>query len=1407
MSFLSGILDIGKSVVGFLGGNSVWSSLAKTALMGFALNRLNSNTNKGSDAGKEINIDKGVRLNYSQPKTEHYIPVLYGSAFFGGFMFDIAMSADRKTMYYATALCEKTSTNLAGAAPTYTFKDVYWENQRVQFKSDGVTVDFTRDNNGTIDRSLSGLVKIYHYAGGRTAGQVPTGYSGTVPNAETIFPNWTSATHALDGLVFAIIVVSYNREKNVTGIAQDMRWEVASNNFLPGDVLYDYLTSTRYGAGIPAADIDTTSLSALNTYAAQPVTFTLNKTDGTTLSGQVLADRYQINGIIDTKDKVYSNIEKICNAAASWLTYDNYEGKWGVIINKSGSSVASFNDNNILGSISVSSTGLRDLYNSVKVEFANRELNDSGDFVSISLLPADLNDNEIPNPLPLGYDIINDGVQAKLLGFIELKQSRVDKIIQFQTDFSYINLKPGDIVSITNSRLTFSSKLFRIITISEQQEEGALMLDITALEYDTSVYDESILDKYEVETEDGIITLGDIGTPGTPQVDTSTYSFDSRPRVVIDSDSPYGIVEGMEFWLTYDVTVPDDAARTYSLITTVRPTSGTTFSSGETVSFEYSSIGNTNFIVKTRGVNNFTAGPFSTPSGSIYFEPVQTTDAITPNTEMYSTSGLLTGLTLVSLANKLLDLFGSGNDSKSIFERIFDVFRDETGVDLVGDAAGGDLVVASQIGIASNGTNLTSTVASIDFASGLAAEASGSAVTAKIRDGVKPNDILVWDGGEWVVGEGCCPFTPQIVEQPTPVDPEQCFIDINGTLPASNSTLAIDSCSTVIPLIPNQGSYFLRFSSTFPFYGPVEKGLGNIEMYQTDGVLHESLPVASTIIHRNTVELPFTKARQLGTDYYIIMPRGAFTYCGCPSKEILPPNGGPTTWDFTVAPYKVSNYDAGRLNQSGSQEYSAVRPTGDYTAVAASSVINDAYNNEDGSDKVFIEKEKTPYSSATDTEGVCVEKYLKDFGEDMEVYINWNEEVVKLSGTIDIIDAETGNTVITKSVASMSLDNEPIKDAIVTAKLGNDKNYLSDGTLNTKTSTTDKVVLVQVKQGGGGYKSDTVSVTFSSPSSGQKALGTANVNGNGVITGITITDPGWGYTSPPTVTIKGERDYSLMPADYQGKKPNKTEAFYPNRRLTIGKVKDLGLTRGKRYVVRVPQGVVMTKRVACPSDAAIEVVNRQTNWSFLIAPALTLIKYELCSTPNVNDTTFQKVNIRSNIWLYFNKKFKIKETAPANVVIYESGLFGDSVHQTIDLRKTFTDDRVGALTNYWLEEQTAGNEDLDPDDETILKINPTKPFKPNTTYYIQVASGTLIGAFCEDPWVGATDDETITWKTDGIENVPPEPLGAGTPFNREITFEYGAPVIPSGGMLSIKDGSGNVVTQIPSNHPAITYST
>jgi hypothetical protein len=205
---------------------------------------------------------------------------------------------------------------------------------------------------------------------------------------------------------------------------------------------------------------------------------------------------FEINGVIDTNIGVLQNMNNIASAAGSWVTFDVNQGKWAVIINQTGSRTSSFTDSNIIGSVNVSSTGLVELYNNVEIEFPNSDILDQKDYVKFEIPDGDRYPNELDNELQIQSDLINNAPQADLIASRELKQSRVDKVIEFRTDYTKMGLKAGDLIDITLSQYAWTSKVFRITRIEEEDtDDGQIVISITALEYDADVYSTSGLSR------------------------------------------------------------------------------------------------------------------------------------------------------------------------------------------------------------------------------------------------------------------------------------------------------------------------------------------------------------------------------------------------------------------------------------------------------------------------------------------------------------------------------------------------------------------------------------------------------------------------------------------------------------------------------------------------------------------------------------------------------------------------------------------------------------------------------------------------------------------------------------------------------------------------------------------------
>lgn len=250
MSFLESIGGLARGVGGFLTGGGIGSTLAKTALLGYALNRMQRSMNKRNDAVR----DQGSRVQLA-PDTETSIPVVYGDAFVSGKVVDATLSDGNGVLWVCLVICEKTGNLINGNPSVITIQEVYWDGLKLEFQGDGTTVNKAFDEDGnSVD--WNGLIRVFPFSGNSNSPVnlvTPFGTGNTQP-AYNLFPNWT-ANHMMNDLVFALVRITYNSEKRLTTLG-NMQFKVSNTMRKPGDVLNDYMQNTRYGAGIPAAEIN-----------------------------------------------------------------------------------------------------------------------------------------------------------------------------------------------------------------------------------------------------------------------------------------------------------------------------------------------------------------------------------------------------------------------------------------------------------------------------------------------------------------------------------------------------------------------------------------------------------------------------------------------------------------------------------------------------------------------------------------------------------------------------------------------------------------------------------------------------------------------------------------------------------------------------------------------------------------------------------------------------------------------------------------------------------------------------------------------------------------------------------------------------------------------------------------------
>jgi hypothetical protein len=255
-------------------------------------------TSDDTTKAEEVSVDPKIRLQ-NPPNTDNKIPVLYGRATTGGMLTDVAFWEDALPYEYdfdgspdpadadynpnfgeVTAaaslfqmcftICMSTGNNIAGDPSEYSLKNVYFNNQKVNFGPDSNAVLSLTDNEGNtlsmITNKPADIVGPNDYSNlyislfKGSASQIQEvglesefGY-----DARNEFFTWTP-DHTMGPLIFALVSVVYNKELGLDRVP-DVRFDIENSLSLPGDVLYDFMTNPIYGCGIGLDSIKATSI-------------------------------------------------------------------------------------------------------------------------------------------------------------------------------------------------------------------------------------------------------------------------------------------------------------------------------------------------------------------------------------------------------------------------------------------------------------------------------------------------------------------------------------------------------------------------------------------------------------------------------------------------------------------------------------------------------------------------------------------------------------------------------------------------------------------------------------------------------------------------------------------------------------------------------------------------------------------------------------------------------------------------------------------------------------------------------------------------------------------------------------------------------------------------------------------
>ena len=479
------------------------------------------------------------------PAGDNLLPIVYGTAYVGGVITDLSISTDNQDIYWVFALSEVTNTEHGGTPDAITFGNVYWGGKKVTFNVNGYSVDSLTDESTGVVQNIAGYMDIYLYKNGSNQPSNSSISAITVMQASNLIYKWDSSK-LMSNCAFGIVHLKYNQSLNLTGLAQT-RFQLTNSRVSPGDCFLDYLSSTRYGAAIPLAQIDTTSLTALNTYSNQSFTFTPYTGGSSTQS------RFQFNGALDPVQKVMANIQAMSDCCDCLVKYNEILGLWGVIVQTPTYSVAmDINDSNIIGAISVNPIDLSNSFNTIECKYPDGSEKNS--FASVTydlqtLDPALLFPNEPVNKQSLNLYLTNNNVTVQYLAYRFLKAAREDLQLTLEVTYVGIQLEAGDIVTVTNANYGWAAKLFRITKIIEKFTDlGQITASLTLMEYDPAVYNDLSITQFQPSPNTGIGSPTFFGTVPAPIVSAQYPSIVNPAFNVTVTTSSAGITQYAEIW-------------------------------------------------------------------------------------------------------------------------------------------------------------------------------------------------------------------------------------------------------------------------------------------------------------------------------------------------------------------------------------------------------------------------------------------------------------------------------------------------------------------------------------------------------------------------------------------------------------------------------------------------------------------------------------------------------------------------------------------------------------------------------------------------------------------------------------------------------------------------------------------
>lgn len=553
------------------------------------------------------------------PAGDNKLPVVYGSAYVGGVVVDLSISTNNQDIYWVIALSEVTNTdaNSVGPADEISFGPVYWGGKRVFWNANGYTVDKLLDESTGQYQAVDGKMQIYLYKNGSSQPTNSPFSAISIMQASNLTYKWDNSK-IMTNCAFAIIKLTYSQSRGLTGLAQT-RFNVINARTNPADCIYDYMVSSRYGAAINPANIDTASLNTMGAYCDQTISYTTYTGTTETLI------RYKFDGALDTQQRIMNNLQSMSDSCNCLIRYNEVLGQWGVITQTSTvTPVMSLDDSNIISAITVSPIDISNSFNIIECKFPDGSQKDSFNSASFDLAtiePALLYPNEPVNKQSVNLYFVNNNVRAQYIANIMLKAAREDLQVTLEINYVGLQLEAGDIVELTNANYGWVDKQFRIVKVTQKfADTGEVTAQLLLSEFNASVYSDASVTQFTPADNTGIGSPVTFGTIPAPTISVTNENAVIPYFVVNVTTSSSGITQYAEIWYSAYAN-PTNAQRIFAGTTEVQSNGDPYDVSTATPPVTLFNIPAGNWYFFSRMVNSIASSDFSSASTVLEWRP------------------------------------------------------------------------------------------------------------------------------------------------------------------------------------------------------------------------------------------------------------------------------------------------------------------------------------------------------------------------------------------------------------------------------------------------------------------------------------------------------------------------------------------------------------------------------------------------------------------------------------------------------------------------------------------------------------------------------------------------------------------------------------------------------------------